>query len=67
VLHYLHTLIGARRREDGASAVEYGLLVAGIAAVSVVIVMVLGGVIKTSFQNSCSRVGTGASSTAVTC
>jgi pilus assembly protein Flp/PilA len=67
VLQYLHTLVRARSREHGASAVEYGLLVAGIAAVSVVIVMVLGGVIKTSFQNSCNRVGTGASSTAVTC
>lgn len=47
----------ARRTEDGASAVEYGLLVAAIAAVIVGIVFALGGVIKSSFHNTCSTIG----------
>lgn len=39
-----------RRNEDGASAVEYGLLVAAIAALIVAIVFVLGGVVSGKFQ-----------------
>ncbi len=37
------------RREDGATAVEYGLIVALIAAVIVAIVATLGGQIDTAF------------------
>ncbi|MCU1624768.1 MAG: Flp family type IVb pilin [Frankiales bacterium] len=55
------------RGDEGASAVEYGLLVAAIAAVIVVIVFALGGVIKNAFQNTCNSVKTGGSSTAATC
>jgi pilus assembly protein Flp/PilA len=45
-------MITARARtEDGASAVEYGLLIAGIAALIAVVVFVLGGAISTLFQN----------------
>ena len=51
VLMIKHTLI-ARRDEKGASAVEYGLLVAGIAAVIVLIVFTLGGQIKDAFQGT---------------
>ena len=40
--------------EGGASAVEYGLLVAGIAAVIVIIVFTLGGIVKASFQKVCT-------------
>jgi pilus assembly protein Flp/PilA len=54
------------RRDDGASAVEYGLLVAGIAALVVVVVFAFGGVIKSAFQTTCNQVKTGAS-TAKTC
>ena len=46
MLDYLRIMIDARLAkmdERGASAVEYGLLVAGIAAVIVGIVFVLGG------------------------
>jgi pilus assembly protein Flp/PilA len=39
------------RSEDGASAVEYGLLIAGIAALIAVVVFTLGGAISTLFQN----------------
>lgn len=46
---------GHFRRDDeeqGASAVEYGLLVSLIAAVIVVAVLLLGGVVKGAFQDS---------------
>jgi pilus assembly protein Flp/PilA len=39
-----------KRDEDGASAVEYGLLVAGIAALIVLIVFAFGGIIKGRLQ-----------------
>ena len=39
--------------DNGASAVEYGLLVAAIAAVVVVIVFALGGVVKEVFADTC--------------
>ncbi len=38
------------RNEEGATAVEYGLLVALIAAVIVVVVVVLGQQISNAFQ-----------------
>ena len=45
----------ARRDEDGASAVEYGLLVAGIAALIVAIVFLFGGIISGVFNDTCDR------------
>jgi pilus assembly protein Flp/PilA len=48
--------ITTRRNQDGASAVEYGLLVAGIAALIVAIVFVFGGVIKDAFQGTCDTI-----------
>jgi pilus assembly protein Flp/PilA len=54
------------RNDEGASAVEYGLLVAAIAAVIVVIVFALGGVIDEVFSDTCSEVQSGAD-TAATC
>jgi pilus assembly protein Flp/PilA len=58
--------ITSRRNQDGASAVEYGLLVAGIAALVVVIVFAFGGVIKSAFQGTCNTIKTG-SGAAATC
>ena len=46
----------AARGEEGASAVEYGLLVAAIAAVIVIVIFALGGVIKDVFKNTCSSI-----------
>ncbi len=40
----------ARRDEKGATAVEYGLMVAAIAAVIVGVVWALGGEIKAAFE-----------------
>jgi pilus assembly protein Flp/PilA len=53
--------IMARDDEDGASAVEYGLLVAAIAAVIVIIVFALGGLIKGAFSKTCDSISTGSS------
>ncbi len=42
--------VNSLRSEDGATAVEYGLIVALIAAVIVGVVATLGGQINTAFQ-----------------
>ena len=52
MLDYLRIMLNARLAkmdERGASAVEYGLLVAGIAAVIVGIVFLLGGTLSGVF------------------
>jgi pilus assembly protein Flp/PilA len=51
-LHSLHSLLTQplRGEERGATAVEYGLLVALIAAVIVAVVAVLGTQIQNAFQ-----------------
>lgn len=46
----------SRRNEEGASAVEYGLLVAAIAALIVLVVFALGKIINTSFQDTCDTI-----------
>ena len=57
-----------KKDEDGASAVEYGLLVAGIAALIVLIVFAFGGVVKGSlFKTSCQTVAANAASSAASC
>lgn len=45
-----------RKDEKGASAVEYGLLVAAIAAVIVIIVFALGKIIQSVFQSTCDTI-----------
>ena len=59
--------ITSRRDEDGASAVEYGLLVAGIAALIVLIVFAFGGIIKEVFTDTCETVKTKSSGVSSTC
>ena len=57
-----------KRNEEGASAVEYGLLVALIAAVIVLAVFALGSLVKDTFNNTCNTVKTnGSISTSSTC
>jgi pilus assembly protein Flp/PilA len=53
--------------QDGASAVEYGLLVAGIAALVVVVVFAFGGIVKNQFKNTCTTVKNSGVSGAATC
>jgi pilus assembly protein Flp/PilA len=45
-----------RRGDEGASAVEYGLLVAAIAAVVVALVFALGSYVRGAFQTSCDSI-----------
>jgi pilus assembly protein Flp/PilA len=63
MLQHLQRLVN-RKDEQGASAVEYGLLVAAIAALIVLIVFALGGVVKEVFTDTCSTIKASASTTA---
>jgi pilus assembly protein Flp/PilA len=58
MLDYLRIMIAARtaNSERGASAVEYGLLIAGIAALIVVIVFAFGDNIRDIFEDTCKSV-----------
>jgi pilus assembly protein Flp/PilA len=63
MLDYLSIMLKARlaRMDDrGASAVEYGLLIAGITALIVVVVYAFGGVISNTYSSTCTKVGTSA-------
>jgi pilus assembly protein Flp/PilA len=55
------------KNDEGASAVEYGLLVAAIAAVIVVVVFALGGIVHSIFSSTCSSISSGASVSGPTC
>jgi pilus assembly protein Flp/PilA len=44
------------RDERGASAVEYGLLIAGIAALIVVVIFAFGGGARGIFHGSCADI-----------
>jgi pilus assembly protein Flp/PilA len=62
MIEYLRIMIAARTEklgERGASAVEYGLLVAGIAAVIVAVVFLLGGEVKSAFSDTCKSINSG--------
>ncbi len=62
MLDYLRIMLNARLAkmdERGASAVEYGLLVAGIAAVIVVIVFTLGDTLSGVFNDTNTSIGNG--------
>jgi pilus assembly protein Flp/PilA len=50
--------------DSGASAVEYGLLVAAVAAVTVIILFALGGVVRDLFTESCATIDTQVTPTA---
>ena len=65
MLDYLRIMIAARtaNSERGASAVEYGLLIAGIAALVVVIVFAFGDNIRDVFSETCDSVASGSGCT----
>ena len=52
----LHRLRARLRRDDGASAVEYGLLVALIAVIIAGTVWALGGALQAQFFSVCETV-----------
>ncbi len=54
-------------RDQGASSVEYGLLVVLIAAVIVTAVFALGGLTKGLFDTTCISYASKATSTSVSC
>ncbi|MBA3782494.1 MAG: Flp family type IVb pilin [Nocardioides sp.] len=59
MIQYLTILLRAQKSkmgERGASAVEYGLLIAGIAAIVVVAVMALGPVVSSAFDDTCAAI-----------
>ena len=59
MLNYLRIMLDAQKAkmdERGASAVEYGLLIAGIAALIVLIVFAFGGVLEGVFNDTCATV-----------
>lgn len=51
MLARIHTTLMTRNDDRGASAVEYGLLVAGIAVVIIAAVFTLGGIISGNFTD----------------
>jgi pilus assembly protein Flp/PilA len=65
MIDYINKL-KATRREEGASAVEYGLMVAAIAAVIVVLVFGIGSLVQTGFNTTCTEIADNDSSAATT-
>jgi pilus assembly protein Flp/PilA len=66
MLDYLRIMLAAKKAkmdERGASAVEYGLLIAGIAALIVAVVFLFGGVLNNIFSSTCNTVGQSAGQT----
>ena len=61
MMEYFRSLLPSRRIDDetGASAVEYGLLVAGIAALIVAVVFIFGGMISDTFNDTCGKISSG--------
>ena len=53
--------------ENGASAVEYGLLVAAIAAIIVLIVFAIGKFVQKGFSDTCKGLQSGISNAGTTC
>jgi pilus assembly protein Flp/PilA len=56
MIAYIRGIRRHQKSDEGASAVEYGLLVAAIAAVIVVVVFALGGLVKDKFNSTCNGI-----------
>jgi len=68
MIDLLRIMIAAKKAEmdeRGASAVEYGLLVAGIAALIVAVVFLFGDFVSGIFSSTCGEI-TGANNSTVT-
>lgn len=66
MLQYIRSII-AKRDDEGASAVEYGLLVAGIAALIVAVVFIFGDMIADVFDSTCDTIDSGITNSQVDC
>ncbi len=53
--------VAHRKTDEGAAAVEYGLLVAAIAAIIILVVFALGTYVKGAFKDTCSAFNTSGS------
>jgi pilus assembly protein Flp/PilA len=67
MLQIMQRLVNRRDDEQGASAVEYGLLVAAIAALIVIIVFALGGIVDEVFTDTCDEIVSQGTSISGTC
>ena len=67
MLMFMQRLVNRRDEEKGASAVEYGLLVAAIAAIIVLIVFAIGKFVKEGFGDTCAAMSAQSSLSATTC
>jgi len=56
--NFLSSVTNFIREEEGASAVEYGILVAAIAAVIVVVTLIVGRQVENAFNRVCKALGT---------
>jgi pilus assembly protein Flp/PilA len=65
MLRYFRKFTG-EVKDRGASAVEYGLMVAAIAAVIVAVVFGLGGLVKSTFTDTCDQITQGADAAGTT-
>lgn len=61
MLMFMQRVVRSRKEEGGASAVEYGLLVAAIAAIIVLIVFAIGKFVKSGFKTTCTNMDAGIS------
>jgi pilus assembly protein Flp/PilA len=55
MIEYFKAILARRRDEEGASGVEYGLLVAAIAAVIVALAFAIGAFVQNGFQKTCDQ------------
>jgi pilus assembly protein Flp/PilA len=53
MIEYFKAVLARRREDQGASGVEYGLLVAAIAAVIVVLAFAIGSFVHDGFKTTC--------------
>jgi pilus assembly protein Flp/PilA len=67
MLQLMQRLVNRRDEEKGASAVEYGLLVAAIAAIIVLIVFAIGKFVQSGFKNTCAAMDAEMTTVAATC
>jgi pilus assembly protein Flp/PilA len=56
LMHYIWSVRNRARDDEGATAVEYGLMVAAIAAVIVLVVFLLGKYVFGAFSATCNGI-----------
>lgn len=67
ITNYRAALAARLHEEDGATAVEYGLMVALIAVVIIAAVVALGGMLQNSFAETCRELNGAVTNNSITC